>query len=208
MHKDLARRDRERTEAGVEALEEALTLGSETTQLRMIQEILPPLIAVSERTIDELETLDRPPSTPTTMRAFCRGSARSSGCPGEIVDAAAATILAPVAIAVVDETRRSLTALDPPSELAGDHARLLDYLDELPALQEEIAAGAKAADAAAIRGGIAATVLTFCRAAADVSPASQPALGFFFDPPGQQRPPPAGERDRRDRRDRPSETRA
>lgn len=171
----------------------------------MIQEILPPLIAVSERTIDELETLDPPAEHADDHARFVEGQREVVRLSGEIVDAAAATILAPVAIAVVDETRRSLTALDPPSELAGDHARLLDYLDELPALQEEIAAGAKAADAAAIRGGIAATVLTFCRAAADVSPASQPALGFFFDPPGQQRPPPAGERDRRDR---PSETRA
>ena len=93
---------------------------------------------------------------------------------------AAAAILAPQAIAAIDETSQSVSALDPPTELASDHARLLAYLDELRVLQEGIAAAAEAADATLVRGGIDATALAFCRAAADLSPASHPAVGFFF----------------------------
>jgi hypothetical protein len=101
----------------------------------------------------------------------------------------AAGELAPRAIEDVSTARSSVEQLAPPSELEGDHAMLVAFLDDLLASQESIRDAADAGDAVGLRAGILATREAVCSTASALSAAARPAVGFYLGSDADSPPP-------------------
>lgn len=88
--------------------------------------------------------------------------------------------VAPEVAAAVEEARRPIEALRPPDELAGDHARILRYFDELAANERRIATAAEQGDVVALRDAIRRATDLYCAVLPDLSPATAAVADVAF----------------------------
>lgn len=88
--------------------------------------------------------------------------------------------LQPEIVAALEEGIESVRALEPPTEFAADHQRLIQYFEETLNVSRAISQAANDLDGAAVSAEFTRSGTVLCSARREFTPAIKPIIAFFF----------------------------